>query len=439
MSLSLAATAKIDLPSRLGMHRTPYARGGDDTCISAILRLDTKTDISVIKEAGFTPDIFRPGIALVSIPSSRLSELCAIDEVLSISYGRVRVHPTMDHARKSAGVDKIHSGIDVVSGKSYSGRGVIVGLMDQGMDPNHINFLDENGESRFSVIWTFLDTDGSYTEYSDNAVSDFTTEMPQSFHGTYTCGILAGSYYGAGMSAFSDKEGNCVVSECDIPYHGVAPDAEIVAGCGVLSDANIINAIENIIQYAKSQGKTPVINLSIGSTGGSFDLADPLCAYLNEAGREDAVIIAAAGNDGHKRMSLSRRFDTDTDRPLLTFLDGLEALSDSDPSDFFIEVWGDDQSHPDIDIVMHDRITGMTTTLYSMPDQYIEQTVIGTNESHIQSDYILSEELAAHFTGNIIVGREVNTVNQRSHTMIMTSINQLQYDNRTVIGLKTLS
>ena len=42
----------------------------------------------------------------------------------------------MDVVRKEIGVDKIHQGLDLP--QAYTGKGVVTGIVDGGIDPNHI-------------------------------------------------------------------------------------------------------------------------------------------------------------------------------------------------------------------------------------------------------------------------------------------------------------
>ena len=53
-------------------------------------------------------------------------------------------------ARQSTGVDLVHSGTGL--SQAYTGKNVLCGIVDTGMDPNHINFKDTDGNSRVELL-----------------------------------------------------------------------------------------------------------------------------------------------------------------------------------------------------------------------------------------------------------------------------------------------
>ena len=56
----------------------------------------------------------------------------------------------MDIVRQVTGIDKIHKGVDLP--QAYTGKGVVTGIVDGGIDPNHINFLKPDGTTRFGYL-----------------------------------------------------------------------------------------------------------------------------------------------------------------------------------------------------------------------------------------------------------------------------------------------
>ena len=55
-----------------------------------------------------------------------------------------------DMARSSCGVDDVHSADGVL--KAYNGEGVIIGITDAGLDPNHITFIDPEREASCKTV-----------------------------------------------------------------------------------------------------------------------------------------------------------------------------------------------------------------------------------------------------------------------------------------------
>ncbi len=427
--------AKTDLFSAMQQHREPKARGASSSRLAIVRITDAARAHDVANEVNEVQRD-RGTLLLVEATDSQLEALAKKPWIADISYREGRVRPMMDKVRSSVAADKVQAGTEVVDGRRYLGAGVLTALVDQGLDPNHLNFTDAEGKSRFEAVWTYNENDGTYTEYiGDDAIAGCSTDMPSAFHGTYTCGIMAGSYDGKATVALSDANGTVSVLEGNMPYRGIAPEARIVGGVGVLADANIISAVENIIDYSKSVGLRPVINLSIGSPGGPFDLGDPLCAYLNEVGKEDAVIVAAAGNDGHKRMSIDKRFSATDMAPVLSFFDGLGDAGSESPRTLYLQVWSDDDRHPCVELVSYDpnAASECIKSVYTVTDDLVYLT---TDPEQVDETTVYSSDLAAGFNGLFVSAREINEVNGRSCTIMMFSLSAAETNNGRLLGIR---
>lgn len=146
------------------------------------------------------------------------------------------------------------------------GAGQTIAIVDTGVALDHPDLAGNlwtgpGGEHG----WDFVDGDDDPDDFQ--------------FHGTHVAGTAA------------------AVAGNGIGVAGVAPDAEIMAvrvldGDGSGSTADIADGID----YASASG-ADVINLSLGGPAGAGDqlMGDAVA----RAGQHDAVVVAAAGNDGH--------------------------------------------------------------------------------------------------------------------------------------------
>ena len=103
---------------------------------------------------------------------------------------------------------------------------------------------------------------------------------------------------------------NATKTEGNVPFYGVATGADLAFSCGELYDANVINGVQKIIDYAKEQGQAAVINLSLGDNIGPHDGTDDMSQALARMGSE-AIICIAAGNEGGDNISISKDFTAD--------------------------------------------------------------------------------------------------------------------------------
>lgn len=154
---------------------------------------------------------------------------------------------------------------DAVWNLGYDGTGIVVAVIDTGIDANH---PDLQGK----VIAWYDAVNGKTTPYDDNG------------HGTHVAGIVAGT------GAASNGQ-----------YIGVAPGAKLVGvkvlaadGSGSISD--IIAGVDWVVQNKDTYG-IKVINLSLGSSQSS-DGTDSLSQAVNAAWDAGLVVCVAAGNSG---------------------------------------------------------------------------------------------------------------------------------------------
>ncbi|MBC7194213.1 MAG: S8 family serine peptidase [Caldisericia bacterium] len=151
------------------------------------------------------------------------------------------------------------------NGLSVTGKGMLIGIIDTGIDYNHPDLGGGIGKD-FKVK-------GGY-DFADKDSDPM--DPPDAGHGTAVAGIAAGNG----------------------KVKGVAPDANLMAykvfpdGGEGASEADIIAAIDQALK----DGCTSV-NLSLGSTGGKSE-GDPETDAMNNAVNMGLIVVAAAGNDG---------------------------------------------------------------------------------------------------------------------------------------------
>ncbi len=200
------------------------------------------------------------------------------------------ITPTLDKAKEYFDAISIQNG--KAFGVPYTGKGVVVGLCDIGIDPLHPTFLDSEGKSRIKRVVQYIEQEGIRIQLDgDDDYRRWKTDNPDMYHATHVCGILAGG--GAGT-----------------PYSGVATDAEIVATVSTLTEVGLLAGVEDIIDYAKESGRPAVINISVGSYTGPHDGSSLASQYLDMCA-EDAIIVLSSGNEGSHNNTLISDFTSD--------------------------------------------------------------------------------------------------------------------------------
>ncbi|MGB0933309.1 MAG: S8 family peptidase [Lishizhenia sp.] len=215
-----------------------------------------------------------------------------------------------DTARAMHFVNEVHNGVSPLK-QSFTGEGVIIGYVDQGLDFNHPDFIDENGVSRVLRYWDHSQAANSttpalygYGTVCDSAsIADGTCSSTEagSAHGTTVTGIGSGN----GLSNNTNS--------------GMAPKSNIIVVETNFSLPNwtlsIADACDYIFKVADSLGMPAIVNLSLGTYLGSHDGNDPAAemieALLDE--KEGRIVVSAAGNSGNwGKYHVNATVDQDT-------------------------------------------------------------------------------------------------------------------------------
>lgn len=421
-TLSLAAFAqhKIDVPGRqvVEQYRLQLAGNGNDIPNVAPLSIaatapqtygvivelnDISADLTdVVTEV--TSQIGEFVIATVTAP--QMEQLAAMPEVKSVSLGHEN-RPMLNKARAATSVDEVHAGTGLTKG--YTGKGVVVGLYDTGLDANHINFKDSDGNLRVKRLWVYDDR-GRQTAYTTpDAIAGFTTETTSETHGTHVLGIMAGSYNGpATYAQFNSSNRPELVSQSSansaVPYYGVAKDADINITCGPLSNANMLAGVESIVNYAKSQGKPCVVNLSVGNNIGPHDGTDAFSAVLDRLG-EDAIICVAAGNEGENNISLNTFGQT-----IKTFVG---TTGNNSKANAIVDIWGGDNQIYKVRVFSYDRSTQKEIFSYTLDENLKGSSVKSSSMPGFSSSKL---------SGEITITSNISTANNRYNVYINPNV-----------------
>jgi len=191
-------------------------------------------------------------------------------------------------------IDSIHQGSGGFQ-TPYTGKDVIIGFVDTGVDFLHEDFMDENGQTRVIRIWdqTMPDNTNSPIPYGYGFVWDSSeinagncTTVDLYPHGTMVTGQAAGNARANGSNI------------------GVAPDANIIAVKTDFTRPNwtltVVDAVDYIFKVADTLNMPAVVNLSLGTYIGSHDGNDPASEMIEilldeKPGR---IVVSASGNSG---------------------------------------------------------------------------------------------------------------------------------------------
>jgi subtilisin family serine protease len=194
------------------------------------------------------------------------------------------------------------------------GTGVVVGIVDTGLDVTHADLRDAAGKSRIRYLLDFsrppgdrqpeLEAEYGCTEDTECAI--YSNEDLDEVLGNNVVGDEPKDTFGHGTHVASLAAGNGLSSKTP-RYIGVAPGATLFgarvsrSGDGTIFDADIVQAVRFMFEQAEQLHMPAVVNLSLGSDFGTHDGSSPLEQALASFVGPDfpgRAIVVAAGNSG---------------------------------------------------------------------------------------------------------------------------------------------
>ncbi len=237
-------------------------------------------------------------IIVADVPISSVKELSLSPEIVYIEHSSVS-KVKINVSRIETKVDQLHNGTGI--SRPYKGNGVIVGIIDSGIDWKHQDFKNSSG-SRINYLWDMSGSGnapsgfGYGTEYTkaqiDTNQCSETDGDDGHGHGTHVAGTAAGN-------------GNALSS-----YIGMAPESDIIFVKGFrtgpgFADVDVVNGCNYIFQKAQQMSKPAVINMSLGGHYGPHDGTSLYEQALSNLTGNGKVIVAAAGNEGGETIHLN--------------------------------------------------------------------------------------------------------------------------------------
>ncbi len=279
---------------------------GNTVYLSALVKVNpVQISLPQLQKLGIKIGTRAGDVYTLQVPEKQLQNLTQLKGILYVQLDEP-IATNMDPARRSSRVDSVQRGINLPL--AYTGKNVVVGIIDAGFDYGHPTFYDTLGNVlRVKRVWEQRKAGTPPTGFNyGNEITDTTNMLlvgndVNSFsHGTHVGGIAAGS----GLGSLYNTRGRGVAYESDLVFVGIKPNKSEWTGAGMSS---IIDAVNYIFTYAASVGKPAVANLSWGCSIGPNDGSSLFSQALNNLVGPGKIFVNSAGNNGDENIHWANR------------------------------------------------------------------------------------------------------------------------------------
>lgn len=315
---------KIENLLNLSMDATQEERQKSPILETGYDELDDSWEV-IVRFSGSLEEAVRPswevvslsgGYAIITLPASEVGLLAALPQIEYVEKPK-RLYFEVDQGRSASCISAVQTP-DI----GLFGEGVLVAVIDSGIDYFHPDFRNEDGTSRIVALWDQTERDVGTppvgftigAEYSQEdlnralaqssreAAYAIVPEQDSSGHGTQVAGIAAGSGRASGGR-----------------YRGVAPQSDLLIvklgiprQGGFPRTTELMQALEYIMRTAQRLEKPVAVNLSFGNVYGSHRGTSLLEGYMDQlADRGRSVIAVGTGNEGNAAGHVSGQLTED--------------------------------------------------------------------------------------------------------------------------------
>ncbi|MDF2484838.1 MAG: hypothetical protein K0R46_1006 [Herbinix sp.] len=303
-----------------------------------------------------TAHIMNQRFAIVYVPNSQLTGRTINQfgySVIPSCYGL-----TSEVSLEASGIVRLRR-IPVFN---LRGTGVLVGIIDTGIDYTNPVFLHNDGTTKIVALWDQSIQSDQFpvnfdygTEYLQDTINlalnnadpySIVPSVDENGHGTMLAGIAAGS-------EIEDSNFSGVVPESELVVVKLKPMKQalrrffvIPEGVVAYQENDIMWGAQYLIEVARRLQRPIAICIGLGSSQGSHDGRGALSSLLSVGGDFPGVVISiSAGNEGNMRRHFFSRVDSQIGYSTVEFNVGEEEQG------FTMELWGVAPNTYSIDIL----------------------------------------------------------------------------------------
>ncbi|MDD5804972.1 MAG: S8 family serine peptidase [Clostridia bacterium] len=262
---------------------------------------------SILGGSGISVVPLLGGYAIVTLPESMLDEYSKRPQIEFIEKP-ARLYFEDYFSKEASCINQVQR--DEPGNLQLSGKGILVGIVDSGVDYRHPAFLTADGKSRILRLWDQgipgNPPDGylTGTEYTNEEINEalslpiqegrrLVASEDRSGHGTAVLGVAAGSDFSKGArNRGVAYESDLLVVKMGIPREDSFPRT-----------TELMQGVDYLVRQALEMRRPIVINLSFGNNYGSHRGDSLVETYLDSvSSMGKTVLCVGMGNNGNDAL-----------------------------------------------------------------------------------------------------------------------------------------
>ncbi|GLB30250.1 hypothetical protein LAD12857_21730 [Lacrimispora amygdalina] len=248
-------------------------------------------DISGLTQVGIRVEQMVNEYAILNVPESFIDQLSDLPQIEYVEKPK-RLFFAVNQAKAASCVNLVQQGTN-----NLTGNGVLVAVIDSGIDYYHDDFRNADGTTRILKLWdqtlnrvfTKEEIDAALATGSREEANKLVPSVDISGHGTAVASIAAGNgRENRGQFRGVAYESPLLVVKLGVPQEGGFPRT-----------TELMRAVNFAVKEAVDLQMPIAINLSFGNTYGSHDGTSLLETFLDDISNYGkTVIVVGTGNEG---------------------------------------------------------------------------------------------------------------------------------------------
>ena len=257
--------------------------------------------LDAVREMGVQVEEMRNEYAILIVPEDRIEAVSALPQIEYVEKPK-RLFFAVNRARAASCINILQE-----PPRNLTGRGILVAVLDSGIDYFHEDFRNRDGTTRIAALWdqtldrvfTREEINEALETGSRSGARELLPSVDGSGHGTSVAGIAAGNG-----------------RESDGAYRGVAYESDLLVVKlgnareeGFPRTTELMRAVDFAVGRAVDMVMPLAVNISFGNTYGSHDGTGLLETFLDDIGNYGrTTIVVGSGNEGAAAGHLSGDF-----------------------------------------------------------------------------------------------------------------------------------